>query len=278
MAVIFRRGPSKQVRLIQWNRKTDTFQLGQWFKSRIYERRCDLSPDGKYLAYFAANYKKPLFSWTAISRPPYLTALALWAKGDGWGGGGLFDSEHTFLLNHRQEEATPHEDLIPRKSLKVKLLGERPGWGEDDPICHLRLIRDGWILKSSGESVKPNWNAKIVWDYEKQPIIYEKTSYPRSNTLILQAKIKGINKRGGAWYQMDHEVIDENASEVISLPDTDWADWDSNDDLLFSKAGNVFRAKRGKNNKSPLLQPKEIADFNSMKFEAMTAPESAKKW
>jgi hypothetical protein len=67
-AVIFRRGPSQQVQLISWNTENDTFEFGQWFKGRIYERRCDLSPNGDLLLYFAAKYKNPLYSWTAISR------------------------------------------------------------------------------------------------------------------------------------------------------------------------------------------------------------------
>src|ERR1044071_9107311 len=75
--VVFRRGPSKQVLLILWRTDTDEFIEGQWLKGRIYERRCDLSPSGEWLVYFAADYKKPYFSWTALSRPPYLTAIAL---------------------------------------------------------------------------------------------------------------------------------------------------------------------------------------------------------
>ena len=58
--------------------------MGQWFKGRIYEKRCDLSPDGTKLIYFAQkintrtlNDPKYSYAWTAISRPPYLTALAL---------------------------------------------------------------------------------------------------------------------------------------------------------------------------------------------------------
>jgi hypothetical protein len=86
VAVLFRRGPSKQVLLIRWNTNDDSLLPGQWLKGRIYERRCDLSPDGDLLLYFAANWKKPYLSWSAVSRPPYLTALALWPKGDGWGG------------------------------------------------------------------------------------------------------------------------------------------------------------------------------------------------
>lgn len=55
-ATVFRRGPSNQVAVIGWDLDTDEFTLGQWLYGRIYEYRCDLSPDGKYLLYFAAKY------------------------------------------------------------------------------------------------------------------------------------------------------------------------------------------------------------------------------
>jgi hypothetical protein len=41
------------VQLTNWDTDTDSFDLGQWFRGRIYERRCDLSPDGSLLVYFA---------------------------------------------------------------------------------------------------------------------------------------------------------------------------------------------------------------------------------
>ena len=53
--------------------KTNEFALGQWLKGRIYERRSDLSPDGKYMIYFAMNGKWnsiAKWSWTAISKAP----------------------------------------------------------------------------------------------------------------------------------------------------------------------------------------------------------------
>ena len=53
VCVIFRRGPSKWTQLILWDTETDEITNGQWFKGRIYERRCDLSPDGTKLIYFA---------------------------------------------------------------------------------------------------------------------------------------------------------------------------------------------------------------------------------
>ena len=55
-AVVFRRGPSDEVAVIGWDRGDDSFRLGQWLRGRIYPYRCDLSPSGEYLIYFAAKY------------------------------------------------------------------------------------------------------------------------------------------------------------------------------------------------------------------------------
>jgi hypothetical protein len=81
-------------------------------RGRIYERRCDLSPDGRHFIYFAMNERwqsETRGSWTAISRVPYLKAVSLFAKGDCWHGGGLFLSNRAFWLNagygHRELKA-----------------------------------------------------------------------------------------------------------------------------------------------------------------------------
>lgn len=50
-AVIFRRGHSKRVLLVNWRTDRDEFSEGRWLKGRIYERRCDLSPSGGRLIY-----------------------------------------------------------------------------------------------------------------------------------------------------------------------------------------------------------------------------------
>jgi hypothetical protein len=81
VAVVLRRGPSKDVLLLRWDLATDSFEAGQWLSGRIYERRCDLSPSGERFIYFAANHRPPLGTWTAVSRPPYFTALAAATSG-----------------------------------------------------------------------------------------------------------------------------------------------------------------------------------------------------
>ena len=47
VAVVLRRGPTDWARLSLWHTDTDTFEHGQWIKGRIYERRSDVSADGR---------------------------------------------------------------------------------------------------------------------------------------------------------------------------------------------------------------------------------------
>src|SRR5688500_7843573 len=55
VAALLRRGPSRWVQMLRWHAGTDTVEPGQWFRGRIYERRCDLSPDGRLFLYFASK-------------------------------------------------------------------------------------------------------------------------------------------------------------------------------------------------------------------------------
>jgi hypothetical protein len=92
VGVILRKGPSRFVQMIKWHTDTDQFELGQWMKARVYEDKCDLSPDGKLFIYFVlkgdgvSKRRDYGMTWTAISKPPYFTALALWPEHGTWGG------------------------------------------------------------------------------------------------------------------------------------------------------------------------------------------------
>jgi len=130
VGVILRRGPSQWVQLIRWQTDTDTFEPGQWFRGRIYEHKCDLSPDGRLLVYFAKksgnSFRHPDYgdAWTAISRPPYFTALALWPVWRTWYGGGLFRSNHTVWLNHHPA-TKPHPDHQPDGLEPIRITRQR---------------------------------------------------------------------------------------------------------------------------------------------------------
>lgn len=81
VAVVLRRGPSAWTHVLRWDLRTDTFTPGAWFHGRIFAEKCDLSADGSlfvYAAYKGSREGSPYTgSWTAVSRPPWLHALAL---------------------------------------------------------------------------------------------------------------------------------------------------------------------------------------------------------
>src|SRR5205085_2662950 len=120
------------------------FEHGQWLHGRVYEDRCDLSPDGAFFLYFARQDRRGAveagygYAWTALSRPPYFTALALWPQRSTWLGGGVFEGRRTLLLNTCGIE--PHPDHPP-KAVRVRGSGGRlvSGWSYLE-----RLARDGW--------------------------------------------------------------------------------------------------------------------------------------
>ena len=275
-ALVFRRGPSKQVLLLRWDTSSDKIEYGQWFKGRIYERRCDLSPDGDLLVYFAAKYKEPLRSWTAISRPPYLTALAMWPKGDGWGGGGHFQSQRRMALNHRDGEMSLGEGFKLPKSLRVEQFGERPGWGEDDPIWSTRLERDGWMLTSVPQKTKHDFGAKVGWEFDP-PIKWRKRNPKWPDRYSLEMAILGIHERDGPWYFIEHSIIRKDG-QVDRIGRSDWADWSHTGDLLFAMDGSLYRLKCEKGELTSLEQALTVADLSNLRFENREAPYGQNAW
>lgn len=275
-AVVFRRGPSKQVLLLGWNTSTDQFEEGQWLKGRIYERRCDLSPDGRLLLYFAASYRPPYLSWSAVSRPPWLTALALWPKGDGWGAGGHFQTRNAIALNHRESETALADGFRLPKRFAVQPFGSHPGWGEDDPVWSARLERDGWTLVSGGKGARRKSDAKLWIDFDP-PVLWEKHHPISPGGCTLQMTIRGIHERNGPWYVVEHRVLAGNG-ETQNLGQSDWADWSPGGDLLFAKASSLYRLRYADGVLSPLSRAQEIIDLSRHTFTNRETPKEANEW
>lgn len=255
--VVIRRGPSKEVAVIGWNRNTDQFTLGQWLKGRIYERRCDLSPDGKHLIYFAMNGKwesETKGSWTAISKAPYLKAVGLWAKGDCWHGGGLFMENDQYWIN----DGYGHRELkIPWDLVRVSSELEGGVGGECFSVYFPRLLRDGWTLAAEPDSADDNSG---TWRFEK---------VTRAGwTLRKHVHSSSYRQQGKGCYYDTHQLIRANDGTTIDHPTWEWADFEGRR-LMWSEFGKLFVAT---------LEPtgvgdvREVYDFDSMKFEAVAAP------
>lgn len=262
VGVILRRGPSKQVLMIRWDLQRDTFEAGQWLKGRVYENHCDLSPRGDFLIYLAAQYLgKNHGTWTAISRPPYFTALALWPLDGTWqGGGGVFLSQTEVLLSHMETELAAGFSLPPwlkagpepRVDLTFKsALG--PVFADRMPSAGWQLVQKGCAV--GGGAIDP-------------PEIWSKPSPKQPSSVSLGVRIHGY---GEARNPRLYELIGE--SDAVSLSAADWADWCPSGDLLLARDSRIYRLA---SNGAGLV--KELVDLSALTFEEREAPPEARQW
>lgn len=250
-AIVIRRGPSKKVCTIGWNMESDTFQVGQWLQGRIYERRCDLSPNGAFFIYFALNARwdsEVKGSWTAISRTPYLKAVGLWTKGDAWDGGGLFVSDSTFWINGREnheELRIPDELTYDRWTPSVSYGGECPG------VYYHRLQRDGWMMKFSSDK-------QAV--FEKQvnaDLILRKVAHATINHPV-----------GRGCYFDEHELVYRKPNRTVEFPSWEWADIDRNR-IVYAEHGKLF-AQNVRDN--TIEKAALLFNGNELEYKRLKAP------
>lgn len=271
VAVILRRGPSKLVEVIRWDLERDHFERGHWFRGRIYEKRSDLSPDGALLVYFATKYTgrttkdaEFTYAWTAVSRAPWLTALALWPKGDAWWGGGLFTGNRSLWLNHRPEEATPHPEHTPT-GLVVE--PNPDAHGENEPIYRRRLERDGWALRQEWirESLGPG-GYRTVAPEQRVKLMPDGT---RTILIVMERRVDRFSYR-------ERFRIEGATSEPEMPPGPiDWLDWDAQGRLLALAGGRVWVSSvlEGR-----IQRFRELLDLRTDTFEEREAPEVARSW
>lgn len=257
VGLVIRRGPSKCVATLVWNRRTDEFQLGQWLKGRIYERRSDLSPDGQYFLYFAMNGKwktEARGSWTAISRAPYLKALALFPKGDCWNGGGLWTGKQTYWLNDGYGHTVLRDTTNVHRDRQYQP-AESYG-GECPSVYYPRLIRDGWNLRE-----------RVNVGKSKEKVIFDKP-IPRGWILrkIAHAEVGAPPGKGCYWDE--HELVHPASNSVKPFPRWEWADRDG-ERLVWATEGKLIC---GQITGVGLVDETQLFDFSEMSFSRVEAP------
>lgn len=266
VGVILRRGPSKRVLMIRWDLERDTFEAGQWLKGRVYEEQCDLSPRGDLLIYCAA---KPTGeddgTWTAISRPPYFTALALWPLDGTWqGGGGIFLSPTQVVLSHIE----PEPELAAGFSLPPWLMVSPDIALNMAPTASIftenRRFWDGWHLLEKTTAVEgATIEMTDLWARR----------WPRLSPSVMLRVRTQVNGRGP--HPRTYEL--KGDSGVVSLGAADWADWCPSGDLLLAREGRIYRIGNHRYPESNGFV-KELIDLSPLQFEEREAPPEARQW
>ena len=262
VGVIFRRGPAKWVQIVHWDTATDTFTPGQWFHGKVDPERSDLSPDGSKLLYFAIKLNGRTLadteygtSWTAISRPPYLTALALWPTGYAWGwtfsGGGKFLS-NTEIWLRLLKDIEPHPDHLPQ-GLTV--------CSNAEAAKRLREMRDGWECVQDWQYFPGSFKTR-------GPRIDRKQN-PYGPKVLVRTKNTADDKEYTAY------TLEDGTGANELLTGADWADWDHRGRLVLAREGKLLAQDADTIGREP---PQELTDLTGNTFKAIIAPAWARQW
>ncbi|MBK9618045.1 MAG: hypothetical protein IPO31_02525 [Candidatus Obscuribacter sp.] len=271
-AIIFRRGPSRYVQLIAWDTSNDTFIEGQWLCGRIYDRLCDLSPSGKYLIYFAAKPSQRK-RWTAISKPPYLHALALWPD-TFLGGGGYFKDEHSIVLTQSAWDSyLAHGFTMPENFKTQSVSTNTPA----NNCYENRLVRDGWV-EIDRQVIDPSDRSSPVDRFDLQVIHRKANPVGTAQHLSIEMTSRGYLSSNPD--DSTFAIVGLDRALLHKLASANWADWGHNGDLLYAANGKIFRVLLAQLPASPVdnLDANTLANFTDSRFKTLEAPDWAKSW
>ncbi len=241
VALVILKKSNKATGFFELNFSNHIIREGQWIAAKVYERRCDLSEDGKHIIYFAAKFyknKNPRI-WTALSKFPYFKALDFYDKGNTYNGGGIFLSKNEYLLN----ETYAQTELYKKSSFKVTrgklnnvLLDD-----ETEGIYYPRLIRDGW--KDEGAVDDTRFFKKVYKNYEIEKACCINASGVENRSIFYDINTFKIN------------------GEIKLEIESDWMDF-KNEKLYWTDKGKIFYAHL-----KTIEDVKLIADLNDYQYK-----------
>jgi hypothetical protein len=205
--------------------------------------------------------------WTAVSKPPYFTALALWPKGNSYNGGGVFDDDRTIRLNHNPERMEAHPDHQP---MGLSIIMDFEGRGEDISVYYKLLIRHGWELVEDGGSGYQE--SEFVWK-TKTPMIWRKRNQ-RPDLSLLMKFIGTRHYQYGDDLILEYLVVDDNNNDTHPIEKATWADWDQQGRLVYITKGLLICQQF----QPELKLPRVIADLNPQIPMSLTTPDWAATW
>lgn len=268
VAVIFQRGPGRRWGLYRWDLSSGDFEVGAGFTATLYPRRCDLSPDGRLLYTFVLQGGAQEFvgqtglkTYSAVSRAPWLFALAAWPESGTWTRGYHFvdarEAGPTIGPAHAGD-AAPLRDryrLALRPSAAQQYgVERRRGW-VDHPSCPPRGPNDAWDERRSVVLSKPRPAGR------------------RARSLSLVLSDRGWVTQGGIEGRRPSYRL-ERLGRAIELDGVVWADWDPFGRLLVATRDARLQVRDADDAALPVLRERVLASSPPL----VRAPEWARAW
>ncbi|MBX7131931.1 MAG: hypothetical protein K1X67_04545 [Fimbriimonadaceae bacterium] len=128
IGVVIAAWSGKLSRMYEWDVERDVFTPGQFVKGRASVLA--ISPDGKYVAYYAEAHHRRFEAYVAVSHVPYFTAHALFMQHHlSWRAAHFASHKKLRLL------AADYNPIVARYDDVVERI---------DPGCPFKIIRYGW--------------------------------------------------------------------------------------------------------------------------------------
>jgi hypothetical protein len=258
IVAIFRRGPSRWAHVGAWHIASASYSPGAWLYGVLYPQRCDLSPDGELLCYMALHASRWSVGETyiAVSRLPWLTALAAWPTFGTWSRGGYFVRNSSVL------------ELGPPKVGDVEGLRGRYGIAEAAPHSFAVERRRGWTETAD----TPPRLGSDMWDERRGARVRMQKPAPGQPALTLRVHGRYAAFRDGQPSDCNYELVADG--QVHPLLDVQWAEWDRQGNLLVATVGGhlqILDVQRG-------LEVLSDVDLSMMSPDPTPPPVGATSW
>jgi hypothetical protein len=197
----------------------------------LYPQKCDLSPDGRWLGYSALKYGMtwPAGSvYEAISRLPWLKALAAWEVGTTYTRGFHFDTE-SLSNGLGSPDVGDVSPCLNRYGLTIT--------GAEQFSVERRR---GWVESPDTPDRDPN----DAWD-ERRDVEMQKPQPGREPHFMLHVDGSFAGHRSSPDWRgpASYSLTDPRSQDLLPLSDVQWADWDSLGRLIVATTGGILEAR-----------------------------------
>ena len=222
LALVVRRGPSRWWHLLKWDLERLTLEPGAWLAGTLYPRRSDISPDGRLFGYFALRGSPPPWdTYFAVSKAPWLTALAAWRTGGTWTGGCQFFGDGRLAIGGCMD-TQPFHGHYP----KAVVGGMSADWVRRDLQNEFKR---GWQACPAD----PDDPRRAHLPATARSAFLIRRPRPADDGAALVLAHAGVDfRRAGIEGVQVHYLLEESAGRIAPLPEAAWADWDRAGRLL----------------------------------------------
>jgi hypothetical protein len=262
---VLRRGPSRWSHLGTWDIGRSVYEPGAWIRGNLYPQRCDLSPDGRWFCYFtlkgSATWKAGR-TYVAISRLPWLTALAAWRTCGTWTRGLHFVED-----KENWPVGAPDEgDVAPCR--------KKFGLAVTRPATFAVERRRGWTETPDSPPRRPD----DMWDERRADDVRMEKARPKSDggtRLTAQGYFAAFRSDLPGWTrEIRYEIVE--AGRVLRLDDVQWADWDAEGRLLIATADGRLQVRDY--TREGLSVRADVADLRVLTPSPSPPPKEAHRW